>query len=402
MCIAQATAILGFDFALPFMPLYLQHDLGVHGLAQIAVWSGIISFGPAIPATIFGPIWGRLGDRIGYRPMLLRAMLSAAVFLALMGFAQSLWMLLVLRMIQGGLTGTIYSAQALIAASAPEEDMGRAIGLLQMSVYAGATLGPVAGGIVAQVAGYRASFMMAGILLAIGTVIVFFFVSEPERARKSDIRRKAHVPLAGLLHSPVFAGALAFTIVAQLVASSQLPTLPLFVQELLNGSGSVSADTGWLLAFSGLAAALGAYAAGRSHRRWGLAPPLIISTATALLILVLQAASPSYLIFLLLRSGSAFALGALFALVGVWAAASSPKDAKGAAFGLLGAASSLGFGAGPLLGGALVSIAGLRALFLVAGAVLLIPLMGTIFLKTRMLPNPAHRDSRAGEALAAG
>src|SRR5437764_7032192 len=85
VCVAQATAIVGFDFTLPFIPLYLQHDLGVHGLGQTALWAGLIGFGPAIPATICGPLWGRVADRFGYRNMLLRAMICSAVLLTLMG-----------------------------------------------------------------------------------------------------------------------------------------------------------------------------------------------------------------------------------------------------------------------------------------------------------------------------
>src|SRR5579872_2006637 len=100
VCIAQATAIVGFDFTLPFIPLYLQHDLGVHGLGQTALWAGLIGFGPAIPATIFAPLWGGIADRFGYRLMMLRAMISAAILLSLMGLAPSPALLLVLRMIQ--------------------------------------------------------------------------------------------------------------------------------------------------------------------------------------------------------------------------------------------------------------------------------------------------------------
>src|SRR5947199_3238140 len=117
VCVAQATAIVGFDFTLPFIPLYLQHDLGVHGLGQTALWAGLIGFGPAIPATIFGPVWGKLADRVGYRVMLLRAMLSAAVLLTLMGLAPAPGVLLALRMVQGALTGTVFSSQALVAST---------------------------------------------------------------------------------------------------------------------------------------------------------------------------------------------------------------------------------------------------------------------------------------------
>jgi len=300
-------------------------------------------------------------------------MTSAAALLALMALAQSVWMLVVLRMVQGSLTGTIYSAQALVASSAPEEDTGRAMGLLQMSVYVGATLGPVAGGVVAQVAGYRAAFVGAGVLLAIATGVVVLFVREPQRRRahpSASSESRGTASIRGILSSPAFAAVLAFSVVTQLASSSQFPILPLFVQELLRGRGSIAADTGWLLALSGLTAAGGSYLAGRFHRRFGLALPLLASGAISMILLALQATSPSYTAFLLVRAATASALGMLFALVGVWAAASSPPDAKGAAFGLLGAASSFGFGAGPLLGGLIVSLAGVRSVFVMAAALM--------------------------------
>jgi DHA1 family multidrug resistance protein-like MFS transporter len=402
VCLAQGTAIVGFDFALPFMPLYLQQDLGVHGLGAVAIWSGVIGFGPAIPATVLGPIWGRLADRFGYRKMLLRAMISAAILLALMGFAQSVWMLLFLRMVQGGLTGTIYSAQALVASSAPEKEAGRAMGLLQMSVYAGATLGPVAGGVVAQLAGYRASFVGAGVLLAVATVIVFAFVTEPSRkeVRSDQSTSGSRRSFASILSAPAFAGAVIFTVLSQFVASSQYPILPLFVQQLLGGTGSVSADTGWVLAVSGLSAATGAYSAGRLQRKFGLLQLIFVSVAACVVLLAMQAIAPSYLIFLALRAVATFCLGGLFALVGAWTAFASPADAKGAAFGLVGAAASFGFGIGPLMGGLLVSVAGIRSVF-VFSALLLLLAGGTVVFTCRgglqaSAPRTVEQPSLAG------
>src|SRR5438270_5124077 len=189
VCVAQATAIVGFDFTLPFIPLDLQHDLGVHGLGQTALWAGLIGFGPAIPATIFGPLWGRLADRFGYRAMLLRATLCAALLLTLMGFAPTPAVLLGLRMIQGALTGTVFAAQALVAASVPEKETGRAMGLIQMSISVGATLGPVGGGAVSEFVGFRPTFVCAGVLLALSAAVVFIFVREPE---KRIVARGAH------------------------------------------------------------------------------------------------------------------------------------------------------------------------------------------------------------------
>jgi DHA1 family multidrug resistance protein-like MFS transporter len=330
-------------------------------------------------------------------------MLSAAILLALMGFAQSVWVLLVLRMVQGGLTGTIYSAQALVASSAPEEETGRAMGLLQMSVYAGATLGPVAGGVVAQLAGYRASFIGAGVLLAIATIIVFVFVSEPgTRRNRGEQGAAARRPsFASILLAPAFAGAVIFTVLSQFVASSQFPILPLFVQQLLGGAGSVSADTGWLLALSGLSAAAGAYSAGRLQRKFGLPQLLLLTVVACVLLLSLQAVAPSYMAFLALRAIATFTLGGLFALVGAWTAAASPAEAKGAAFGLVGAAASLGFGAGPLIGGVLVSVAGIRSVFIFS-AVLLLVAGVTVVLTCRHGINGSRAETPLEHSAAAG
>jgi DHA1 family multidrug resistance protein-like MFS transporter len=305
-------------------------------------------------------------------------MTCAAIMLALMGLAPSVWVLLALRMIQGGLTGTIFAAQALVASAAPEDDAGRAMGLLQMSVYVGATMGPVFGGAVARLVGYRASFVGAGLLLAMATLIVLIFVREPERrtvARRQEADAE-RVPLLGLLAVPAFAGAVLFTVVANLSASSQFPVLPLYVQALLRGAGNAPTDTGWLLAIGGLAGAAGSYTAGRMHRYTGLRLPLALAIGGCAVLLVPQAFAGAYLPFLALRTLSSFVFGGLFALVGTLAALSSPARAKGAAFGLTGAASSLGFGAGPLLGGVLTAAFGIRPIF-IAAAVLLV-LGGTV------------------------
>lgn len=368
VCIAQATAIVGFDFTLPFIPLYLQHDLGIHGVGQTALWAGLISFGPAIPATIFGPIWGRLADRVGYRVMLLRAIVCAAIMLACMGLVPSAGVLLALRMIQGALTGTVYSAQALVAASVPERETGRSMGLLQMSVYLGATFGPIAGGVVAELLGYRAAFAGAGILLASSAVVVFFFVHEPARKPAKVAEAPPRHSFVSVLLVPSFAGALVLTMVVQLSNTALFPIIPLFVQNLLHSGRGAATATGWVMAFSGVTAAAGSYLAGRLQRRVGLRPLIVAALIGSVALLIPQAFAGSYVAFLLLRGAAAFAFGALFGLVGVWAAISSPKEAKGTAFGLLGAASSLGFGAGPLAGGALTALVGIRPLFLIAAA----------------------------------
>jgi MFS family permease len=298
-------------------------------------------------------------------------MISAAVLLSCMGLVSSPWILLVLRMVQGSLTGTIFSAQALVAATVPEKETARSMGLLQMSVFVGATFGPVGGGAVAQAVGYRATFAAAGILLGSGAAIVFALVREP--ARRPTERASggaARASVASVLTIPAFAAALALTLLVQLSATALFPVLPLYVQDLLHTGNGVASSTGWLMAVSGMTAAAGSYAFGRLHRRTGLKSLLAASILLTSVLMVPQGLASNFASLLVFRSLATFAFGGLSGLVGALAAVSSPKNAKGTAFGLIGAASSLGFGTGPLLGGAVAAGIGIRPLFFASAAVL--------------------------------
>jgi DHA1 family multidrug resistance protein-like MFS transporter len=383
ICVAQAVAIVGFDFTLPFVPLYLQHDLGVHGVGQVALWSGLIGFGPAIPATIFGPVWGRLADRLGYRFMLLRAMTSAAVILACMGLVPNPWVLFGLRMLQGSLTGTVFAAQALVAAAVPEKETGKSMGLLQMSVFMGATIGPVGGGAVAQLVSFRATYVGAGLLLAAATVVVYLFVWEPERRAASHDAVESRPSTRSVLAIPAFAAALSLVLLSQLAGTSLYPLIPLFVQDLLGSAQNVAGATGWLMAATAIAGGAGSYVAGRLYRRVGAPRLLAVTVALSALLLLPQAFVHTFLAFVLFRCAAAVAFGGLVSVVGTLAATSSPPDAKGTAFGLMGAASSLGFGAGPLIGGSVAAVVGIRPVFALAAAVLgIVPLL--VFLAGRV------------------
>jgi MFS transporter, DHA1 family, multidrug resistance protein len=261
----------------------------------------------------------------------------------------------------------------LVSTTVPRQELARAMGLLQMSVFVGATFGPIGGGAVATLFGFRAAFAGAGFLLALGAVIVFAFVQEPSRTPRLHGETVAAVnrpSLRALLAFPAFAAAVAVTLLVQFATTSMMPALPLYVQALIHTSRGVATDTGWLLAASGLFAAIGSSMAGRLQRRFGLEPLLVAAVLASAILVAPQAFAQSFWVFLLLRASAAGAFGVLFGLVGTWAAVSSPPESRGAAFGLIGAASSLGFGSGPLVGGAIIALFGIRPLFVIAAGIL--------------------------------
>ncbi len=97
---SQLAATTGFMFVIPFMPLYVE-QLGVEDPGHAAAWAGLLDAAPAVTMALAAPLWGRLGDRVGQKKMLLRATLAGSVMLGLMGLVTGPWQLLLLRLLQG-------------------------------------------------------------------------------------------------------------------------------------------------------------------------------------------------------------------------------------------------------------------------------------------------------------
>ena len=120
---AELVAVAGFTVVIPLLPLYVP-QLGVHGEREVRIWAGIIFSAHAVTMAIFAPIWGALSDRYGRKVMVERAMFGGALVIGLMGLAQNVQQLAILRALQGALTGTVTAATALVVTATPRERAG--------------------------------------------------------------------------------------------------------------------------------------------------------------------------------------------------------------------------------------------------------------------------------------
>ncbi|RPJ58141.1 MAG: MFS transporter, partial [Acidobacteria bacterium] len=181
---AQVASAMGFSIIFPFLPLYLTELRSSSGLS-LEVMSGLIYSVQAITMTVASPLWGAVADRYGRKPMVVRAGCGGAIVILLMGFVQSAEQLLVLRAVQGLVTGVIASSSALAAAVAPRERMGYAMGLLQLGLWCGVSAGPLLGGILSDLIGFRATFVVTAVILFVAGVCVWIGVEEPfERSKQ--------------------------------------------------------------------------------------------------------------------------------------------------------------------------------------------------------------------------
>ena len=157
----QVLSVAGFSLVFPFLPLYVA-ELGVATKGSVAFWSGLVFSAQAVTMMVSSPIWGAVADRYGRKPMLVRATLGGAVMVVLMGFAQSAEQLVLIRIVQGMLTGVVSATSALVAATVPKEKSGESLGLIQTGIWVGVAVGPLIGGLVSVALGYRASFWITG------------------------------------------------------------------------------------------------------------------------------------------------------------------------------------------------------------------------------------------------
>ncbi len=386
--IAQACAMIAFSFVFPFIPLYVL-DLGVNDYVLAARWAGAIGSAAAITMALFQPLWGTLADRYGRRIMVLRSIGAASITLVLMGMVQHPWQLLILRLLQGAFTGTVAASNALVATTVPKERLGSALGLMQVALFGGMSVGPLLGGYIADMMGYRASCFAAGALMVISLIMVFFLVHESftppaVNEQRPSLFANSHM----LLTIPGMFLILSISFLIQYGGSVVAPVLTLYIRDLSDGVNAATLS-GIIMAATGLASALAAIAAGRIGDHWGHRRMLPICLVGGALACVPQAFvhSPEELCFWRVISG--IFIGGLMPSANALLAGLVPVEHRGSAFGLAGTAVACAHAAGPMSGAFLCGFFGMGSVFY--GTTILY-LIGFVFvlLNYRHLPGRVH------------
>jgi DHA1 family multidrug resistance protein-like MFS transporter len=364
-------AIAGFSVTLPFLPYYVQ-ELGISGVNQVAFWAGLITSAQATTMAVAAPIWGSLADRYGRKIMVVRAMLGGAVVIGSMGFTRNVYQLLVLRAIQGTLTGTVPAATTLVASSTPAERRGFALGLLQMAIYLGSSMGPLLGGFVADTWGYRAAFFVTGGLLFVAGVLVLALVREhfvpPEETEPDagDAAQKPRLWDGLLLVLRTRALLIVFSIRVLMRTAFRIvgPVMPLFIQQIAAPEAKVASLTGTITGLASATSAGSAIVFGRLVDRIGPRRILLACGTAACAFYGLQGYAQTPMQFLLLRVLNGVAMGGIVSSVSTLLAALAPKNRFGAVYGMDTSITAAANAVAPMVGAALTATWGLSAAFL--------------------------------------
>jgi DHA1 family multidrug resistance protein-like MFS transporter len=367
--IAQTFSIIGFSFVTPFLPLFIQR-LGVHGVAHVTLWAAILSGGSALCMAVCAPIWGVLADRHGRKIMLVRASFSAAVLIGLMGLSQNVWQLLILRMLQGALTGTVTASQALVSSQSPKSRLGFSLGVMQTSVFLGNSIGPLLGGVVADLFGFRASFLAGACALFLGGVLVTAFVTEtkPEAPAPGAVNVGFWSGASQALRTQAILPMVVVVFAVQFGVTVVFPILPQFVQILEGASQHTATVTGVIFTGSGIAGAIASLSVGAFSDRLGYRRVILIALGCTAILSIPQAFVTSVWQLFILRVAIDFSMGAALPSASALIATLVPSHSRGTAYGLMGSATSLGTAAGPLAAAGVVAASGIRTTFFMAAA----------------------------------
>jgi MFS transporter, DHA1 family, tetracycline resistance protein len=193
--------LVGFGIVIPVLPFYAEGT--TFNVTPRTV--GFLFASYSIMQLIFSPILGRLSDKHGRRPVLLASIIGTGIGFLILGFATTLWMLFLGRILDGITGGNISTAQAYIADVTTEENRAKGMGLIGVAFGLGFVFGPALGGILSRW-GVGVPFLFAAGLCFANAILLYFTLPEtvtPDHpARVSAAGGRGWSQLIGALRNP--------------------------------------------------------------------------------------------------------------------------------------------------------------------------------------------------------
>lgn len=345
---------LAFAFVLPFMPLYVR-ELGVEDEEQAALWGGVLIGVAPLLAGLMAPVWGRLADRHGHKPMALRALGSYIVLLALSAFVTSPWQLLALRAGIGLFGGIGPLGLAMATSLAPREETGRAVGLIQSAQILSAAVGPFAGGLLADAIGIPATFIVTALLCGVAFALVSLLYDEAPPASAGSAGKPA-ASFGEVLALPRMASLLLVLFLVNFIGRSFTPILPLHLGRLGLAPERLAGATGVLISVYSAAAAFSASALGRLARRHSPSRLLVASLVGGAVAVAPMAIVKDFSSFVVLALLLGLVSGGSLTLCYTIGGLSVPADRRTTAFGFFSGAALFGGSVSPAVAGLIARV----------------------------------------------
>jgi MFS transporter, DHA1 family, multidrug resistance protein len=368
--IASVAETFGFGHFTAFTPLYLE-QLGVAS-SDVPRWTGLLAAASFMLGLPLAPLWGVWADKYSRKLIIVRSALGEAVIFLVAALSQSVWHLLLARVLVGFILGNTGVMFAALAGVAPRHQLAFAIATVQTGSTLGQSLGPLVGGFLVGWLGIAGLFALDSIL-ALGVAVLLLAGFREERQGPRDTRpvREMLLALPGALRAaPPVLPLYGVQFLLLLGVQMSTPFVPLLVGEL-HGGDDLPVAIGLVMTSFGVATALFTAVWGRLGDRLGRLRVLQVAVVLSSLALVAQALAPSLPALLVARTLHGVFSAAAAPLIVALVAAATPEAIRASVLNL----SSFPFYLGSITGGALgglVAARSLQAVFLLsAGGTLL-------------------------------
>lgn len=341
--------LVGFGIVIPVLPYYVE-GTKFHASASMV---GLLFASYSVMQLLFTPILGRLSDKYGRRPILLYSLLGTSLGFLILGFATTLWMLFLGRIIDGITGGNISTAQAYIADVTKPEERAKGMGLIGAAFGLGFTFGPAIGGVLSKF-GINIPFLFAAGLAFANATLLYFVLPEtvtkdhPARVSAADAGRWSQ--LIKSLKQPKLAYVLVIYFLFIVAFSIMTTSFALFTMYRF---GYDASHNGYFFMFVGIIGAIiQGGLIGRLVKVFGELPLVIIGALLfAASLFAIPFVSPQTGLLALLVVGGTFAVGNSLATPSLTTLASKSvgRGEQGGVLGVTQSVASLARVVGPSL-----------------------------------------------------
>ena len=371
--------LIGFGLVIPLLPFYAER------FAASPLQMTLLFATYSLMSMIAAPLWGRLSDRVGRRPVLMVSMAAAALAYLGLAFAAALWMVFAARAFAGACAGNIAAAQAYIADVTTPDRRAKGMGMIGAAFGLGFIIGPVLGGVVAgndlATADLATPALIAAALSFAAFLGVILLLPESRAAGGGIVSQGRLAAVRSALGRPVLMRLIAIFFLATLAFSGMETT---FAWWAIAQFGWGPRSIGFVFFYVGLLSALmQGVLIGSLTRRFGEVRLMLgglVSLLLGLLLLPFAADVPRLVVAL---SGLAIGNGALAPSLNSLISRRAGADEQGGVMGVAQSAGSLSRVVGPIVAGSLFGAFGRSSPYLWGAA-----LIGCALLVGRRVPRP--------------
>ena len=376
--LSQFGLAFSFNVVMSFMPFYII-KISPYNTYDTMIWIGMIMGLNSFVAAATAPVWGSLTSEFSPKGLFELAFLSNGIIFLLMGFTDSLPILLVLRLIQGALGGASTVGLFMISQLSSKDGLAGNLSLYQNSMTAGSLLGPPVGAYLAAHLGYRSPFIVSVVMIGVFLLLCQIYVAEIHK-KETDRDRKI-----SFSRDVMWGWALSF------IATIHLIFLPSILPHVLGGFGLAGENAlkaaGFIMMGYTATAIIGSYVISRWTPRAKLTGVIAAACLLSALFQALLFLSQGVVSFAVIRMLQTGVVAAVIPMV----MANFGSKLGGTGIGFLNSARFAGNGVAPLLATFVLAGSNLLTLYLIIAAAT----VGTVLAFWITTPKTPHGQSRA-------